>query len=339
MTCRVAIIGLGMVAGLHVQAVNSLNGFEVYGVFSRDYSKTKGFAENFTSNAIAFRKFSDLCNDENVDLVLLLTPPNARLDYVEALTKAGKPLIVEKPLERNFDRAQNIVEQGKIHKSPIGVFLQHRKRPSIEALKKLIDQKRLGTIATVEVRIPWWREQHYYDQDGRGTWARDGGGVLITQAIHTLDIMLLLCGPVKEVQGLIHTSALHKLEAEDFSGALLNFESGARGTLMASTTHFPGHKEEIILNCSEATVNISGADLKVFYHNGKIESLETDSQTGSGSDPMDFSYTWHANVIGQFWTQFTKNQQIEISAESALPVQQLIDAIVRSSKLEKKVTV
>ena len=339
MTCRVAIIGLGMVAGLHVQAVNSLNGFEVYGVFSRDYSKTKGFAESFATNAIAFRKFSDLCNDENVDLVLLLTPPNARLDYVEALTKAGKPLIVEKPLERNFDRAQNIVEQGKIHKSPIGVFLQHRKRPSIEALKKLIDQKRLGTIATVEVRIPWWREQHYYDQDGRGTWARDGGGVLITQAIHTLDIMLLLCGPVKEVQGLIHTSALHKLEAEDFSGALLNFESGARGTLMASTTHFPGHKEEIILNCSEATVNISGADLKVFYHNGKIESLETDSQTGSGSDPMDFSYTWHANVIEQFWTQFTKNQQIEISAESALPVQQLIDAIVRSSKLEKKVTV
>ena len=142
MTCRVAIIGLGMVAGLHVQAVNSLNGFEVYGVFSRDYSKTKGFAESFATTAIAFRKFSDLCNDENVDLVLLLTPPNARLDYVKALTKAGKPLIVEKPLERNFDRAQNIVEQGKIHKSPIGVFLQHRKRPSIEALKKLIDQQR-----------------------------------------------------------------------------------------------------------------------------------------------------------------------------------------------------
>ena len=86
MTCRVAIVGLGMVAGLHVQAVNSLHGFEVYGVFSRDYSKTKGFAESFTTNAIAFRKFSDLCNDENVDLVLLLTPPNARLDYVEALT-------------------------------------------------------------------------------------------------------------------------------------------------------------------------------------------------------------------------------------------------------------
>ena len=146
MTCRVAIVGLGMVAGLHVQAVNSLNGFEVYGVFSRDYSKTKGFAESFATNAIAFRKFSDLCNDENVDLVLLLTPPNARLDYVEALTKAGKPLIVEKPLERNFDRAQNIVEQGKIHKSPIGIFLQHRKRPSIEALKKLIDQRRVGTI-------------------------------------------------------------------------------------------------------------------------------------------------------------------------------------------------
>ena len=339
MTCRVAIIGLGLVAGLHVQAVNSLSGFEVYGVFSRDYSKTKGFAESFATNAIAFRKFSDLCNDENVDLVLLLTPPNARLDYVEALTKAGKPLIVEKPLERNFDRAQNIVEQGKIHKSPIGVFLQHRKRPSIEALNKLIDQKRLGTIATVEVRIPWWREQHYYDQDGRGTWARDGGGVLITQAIHTLDIMLLLCGPVKEVQGLIHTSALHKLEAEDFSGALLTFESGARGTLMASTTHFPGSKEEIILNCSEATVNISGADLKIFYHDGKLEQLESGSQTGSGSDPMDFSHAWHASVLDDFWSEFTNKQKIQISAESALPVHKLIDTIINSSKLGKKVII
>ena len=272
-------------------------------------------------------------------MVLLLTPPNARLDYVEALTKSGKPLIVEKPLERNFDRAQNIVEQGKIHKSPIGVFLQHRKRPSIEALKKLIDQKRLGTIATVEVRIPWWREQHYYDQDGRGTWARDGGGVLITQAIHTLDIMLLLCGPVKEVQGLIHTSALHKLEAEDFSGALLTFESGARGTLMASTTHFPGSKEEIILNCSEATVNISGADLKIFYHDGKLEQLESGSQTGSGSDPMDFSHAWHASVLDDFWSEFTNKQKIQISAESALPVHKLIDTIINSSKLGKKVII
>ena len=339
MTCRVAIIGLGMVAGLHVQAVNSLSGFQVYGLFSRDESKTQDFAEKYAKGAKIFKQFDELCDDEEIDLVLLLTPPNARLDYVEALTKAGKPLIVEKPLERNFDRAQNIVEQGKIHKSPIGVFLQHRKRPSIEALKKLIDQKRLGTIATVEVRIPWWREQHYYDQDGRGTWARDGGGVLITQAIHTLDIMLLLCGPVKEVQGLIHTSALHKLEAEDFSGALLTFESGASGTLMASTTHFPGSKEEIILNCSEATVNISGADLTIFYHDGKLEQLESGSQTGSGSDPMDFSHAWHASVLDDFWSEFTNKQKIQISAESALPVHKLIDTIINSSKLGKKVII
>ena len=81
----------------------------------------------------------------------------------------------------------------------------------------------MGTIATVEVRIPWWREQHYYDQDGRGTWARDGGGVLITQAIHTLDIMLLLCGPVKEVHGMDPYISLHKLEAEDFFRSLIKF--------------------------------------------------------------------------------------------------------------------
>ena len=339
MTCRVAIIGLGMVARLHIQAVNSLSGFLVYGLFSRDESKTQDFAEKYAKDAKIFKQFDELCDDEEIDLVLLLTPPNARLDYIKALTKVGKPVIVEKPLERDFERAFKVVEQGKTHKIPIGVFLQHRKRPSIEILKNLIDKKQIGDVSTVEVRIPWWREQTYYDQEGRGTFERDGGGVLITQAIHTLDIMLLLCGPVKEVHGMVHTSSFHQLEAEDFSGALLNFESGARGTLMASTTHFPGHKEEIILNCSEATVNISGADLKVFYRNGKIESLETDSQTGSGSDPMDFSYTWHANVIKQFWTQFTKNQQIEISAESALPVQRLIDAIVKSSKLEKKVTV
>mgnify|MGYP001158932512 FL=1 len=339
MTCRVAIIGLGMVAKLHVQAINSLNGFEVYGLFSRDYLKTQDFAKNFATKAKTFKKFEDLCGDESIDLVLLLTPPNARFDYVHALAKVGKPVIVEKPLERNFERSQNIVEQGKIHRSPIGVFLQHRKRPSIEVLKTLIDEGRVGAVATVEVRIPWWRGQDYYDQDGRGTLSRDGGGVLITQAIHTLDIMLLLCGPVKEVQGMIYTSSLHKLEAEDFSGALLNFQSGARGTLMASTTHFPGFKEEIILNCSKATVNINGADLKIFYHDGKIEHLESGSQTGSGSDPMDFSYAWHAGVLDQFWNEFTSKQEIQISAESALPVHRLIDAIIHSSELGKKVTI
>jgi predicted dehydrogenase len=138
---------------------------------------------------------------------------------------------------------------------------------------------------------------------------------------------------------MIHTSSLHKLEAEDFSGALLNFKSGARGTLMASTTHYPGSKEEIILNCSEATVNISGDDLKIFYHDGKLEHLESSSQTGSGSDPMDFSHTWHASVLDDFWSKFTTKQKIQISAESALPVHKLIDTIINSSKLGKKVII
>ena len=105
MTCRVAIIGLGMVARLHIQAVNSLSGFQVYGLFSRDESKTQDFAEKYAKDAKIFKQFDELCDDEEIDLVLLLTPPNARLDYIKALTKVGKPVIVEKPLERDFERA------------------------------------------------------------------------------------------------------------------------------------------------------------------------------------------------------------------------------------------
>ena len=169
-------------------------------------------------------------------MVILITPPNQRLELVKEFSKAGKNILMEKPIERSTKQAEEIVNICEKDNVKLGIVFQHRFRESSIKLKKLIEENAFGSIYSVQVNIPWWRDQSYYDEPGRGTYERDGGGVLISQAIHTLDLMLSIIGQVEEVQAIAKTTSFHKMESEDFVAAGLKFKNGAVGSLMASTT-------------------------------------------------------------------------------------------------------
>ena len=160
---------------------------------------------------------------------MILTPPNTHLELVERFAAAGKHILLEKPLERSTERALRLVEAAEAAGVKLGVVFQHRFREASEHLRQLLRQRALGELAVVNVSCPWWRPQSYYDEPGRGTLARDGGGVLITQAIHTLDLTLSLAGPVAEVAAITGTTGLHRMETEDFAGGGLRFANGALG--------------------------------------------------------------------------------------------------------------
>ena len=236
---RCAIIGLGMAAAPHAKSLADLRDrVEVAAAYSPTAARRDAFAARFGLPVTA--DVDGIVDDPSIDYAVLLTPPNARIDLVRRLAAAGKHILMEKPVERTTVAAEEVVATAERAGVTLGIVLQHRFRAVAERLADRLASGALGTIAAVHIVVPWWRPQGYYDEPGRGTHARDGGGVLISQAIHTLDLVLSLAGPVDEVVAVAGTTPLHRMEAEDFVAAGIRFENGAFGSLMATTAFFPG---------------------------------------------------------------------------------------------------
>jgi len=202
---RIAIVGLGMAVTPHARSLVDLGErVEVAYAFSRSEARRRAFNQRFD-----FPLSDDLeriAGDDAVTAVMILTPPDTHLELVQRFAAAGKHILLEKPLERSTERAEAVVRAAAAAGVRLGVVFQHRFREASQALRARLEQGGLGTLAAANVICPWWRPQSYYDEPGRGTLARDGGGVLITQAIHTLDLLLSLTGPVAEVAAICGTT-------------------------------------------------------------------------------------------------------------------------------------
>jgi predicted dehydrogenase len=335
---RVAIIGLGMAVRPHARSLLDLaDRVEVAHAFSRSEERRRAFAAKFR-----FPLTGDLrriLDDRSVQAVLLLTPPNTHLELVETFAAAGKHILLEKPLERSNARARRLVEAAEAAGVSLGVVLQYRFRAASEHLRGLIAAGALGELAAVHVTCPWWRPQGYYDQPGRGTLERDGGGVLITQAIHTLDLMLSLAGPVAEVAAIAGTTALHRMETEDFVGAGLRFANGAPGALMATTAAYPGMPERIELIGTKATAVLAAGLVTTQYQDGRTERAGEEQSTGGGADPMDFPHDAHRALIADFLDAIGQGHSPRVSGREGLKVHRFIDALLQSSSEKRVVAV
>jgi UDP-N-acetyl-2-amino-2-deoxyglucuronate dehydrogenase len=335
---RIALIGLGMAVTPHARSLLDLGDrVQVVHAFSRSERRRDAFAEHFD-----FPLTGDLeriAADASVEAVMILTPPNTHLELVRRFAAAGKHILLEKPLERSTARAEELVGAADAAGVKLGVVFQHRFRVASEHLRELIEDGGLGELAAVNVQCPWWRPQSYYDEPGRGTLERDGGGVLITQAIHTLDLMLSLAGPVAEVAAICGTSRLHRMECEDFAGAGLRFANGALGALMATTAEYPGWPERIELVGTKGTAVLAAGVVSVRYLDGREERVGEEQSTGGGADPMAFPHDAHLGVLADFLDAVEQDRPPRASGREALAVHRLIDAVLRSSAERRTVAV
>jgi predicted dehydrogenase len=277
--------------------------------------------------------------DPDIDAVLILTPPNARAELVRTFARSGKHILMEKPVERTTPAAETIVAECAAAGVTLGVVFQQRFRDGARMLSALLATGALGAVGAVRVSIPWWRPQSYYDEPGRGTLARDGGGVLLSQAIHALDLLISLAGPVAEVQALAATTRLHRMETEDFAAAALSFASGVPGSLVASTAAFPGASDEISLDCERASASLASGVLTIRWRDGRVERHGEETGTGGGADPMAFSHASHKALILDFIEAITSGRQPAITGREALRVHRLIDALLASSAAKRVVSV
>lgn len=327
---RLAVIGLGMATKPHLDALAELNGqVAVSGVFNRSPAKALAVRDRY--GFAVFDSLERIAADPDTNGVIIATPPNQRAEIVAQMAAAGKHILMEKPVERTLAAAQGIVEHCEAAQITLGIVFQHRFRQGAERLRDLVATGELGDIGLVRAEIPWWRDQAYYDVPGRGTFARDGGGVLISQAIHVLDLMLSLTGPAHLVQSLTSTTRLHRMEAEDFATAGIRFSSGAIGSVVATTATYPGEVERLVLDGTLATATLTGGHLRVTWRDGRQEELGETAGTGGGADPMAFPCDWHRDLIGDFAQSIAAGKKPRITGREALRVHALIDAMTRSA--------
>src|SRR5690606_33415810 len=211
---------------------------------------------------------------------------------------------------------------------------QHRFRPAGMKLAELLSEGELGRIVGCSTIIRLWRPQGYYDEPGRGTFARDGGGVLISQGIHTLDLMLSLAGAVEEVTGFATTTPVHRMETEDMVCAAARFANGAFGTIDATTAAYPGFAEEIVLTCEKGTARLAGTELAVQFHDGRKVTIEADkSAGGTGADPMAFPHDYHRAVMADFVSAIRDGREPKVTGVEARKVHRLIVALIGTGRL------
>ena len=329
---RIALIGLGMAVTPHAKSMVDLKDrVEVVHAFSPSEARRKAFGEKFPFPLCA--SLDEILADKTVDCVEILTPPNTHLELVKKCAAAGKHILLEKPLEITTARSLELVEAAEKAGVTLGVMLQHRFRPAGMKLREMLRAGELGTIVNCSTVIRLWRPQSYYDVEGRGTLARDGGGVLVTQGIHTLDLMLSLAGPIAEVRGYATTSSVHRMETEDMAVAAVKFQNGALGTIDATTAAYPGFAERIEIIGEKATASLVGSDLVVSHHDGRVTEVKTEyGAGGTGADPMAFPNDWHRSVIADFLDALDAKRAPMISGREALKVHRLIDALLEAGK-------
>jgi predicted dehydrogenase len=340
-----ALIGLGMVADTHVQAITGLNGkVRLKGVFARGQQVAKEYAIKATSitgyHCSAYSSIEAVANDPELDFVIIATPPNARIELIKLFAEAKLPILLEKPIERTTAAAVEVVEICEAHNVLLGMVFQHRARIASITLQNIIESGELGELGLVNIEAPLWRSQSYYDEPGRGSYERDGGGVLLSQAIHTMDLALSMTGDITEVQALSRTTRFHEMESEDFVTAGLTFANGATGNLLATTANYPSKPECITLHFDHAVARLERAKLHLFWRDGKIEIFGEDELPVEGmNSPMDFKSTWHGGIIADFANAITNGTAPMVSGREGLKVHRLIDALVASSEQKKAIAV
>jgi predicted dehydrogenase len=323
----IALVGLGPGAQPHLRSLHDLRDGVVlrHAVTRRPAMADLG---PFQGQLAVHDDLDAALADPAVQGVILATPPATHLELAQRCFARGRHVLLEKPLDTTLERAQAIVDRARDSGCRLGVVLQFRFKPGAVALQEALVSGRLGRVQAASVRVPWWRPQSYYDQASRGTLARDGGGVLLTQAIHMIDLFRALVGVRSVDAAQVHRTGLHAMETEDHAQALLTLGNGAPGHLMATTAMLPGWPETIEVIGTRGSAVLQGGALQLQTLDGERLDIACEGGTGSGANIMDFSHDAHRAVLQDFVGAARQGHAPRVNGEDALATQRLIAQVL-----------
>lgn len=345
MSIGFGIIGTGTIAKFHALAIGAIPHAHVAGCFNHTPDKANAFAGEHGGRACT--SLDDLLALPDLQVVTICTPSGAHLEPAIAAAKAGKHVIVEKPLEITLDRCDEIIRTCDEMGVRLATIFPSRFSPANLALKQAIEQGRFGRLTLGDTYVKWWRSQEYYDSGGwRGTWQLDGGGAFMNQAIHNVDLLSWLMGDVTDVCGMTATLAHERIEVEDVGSAVVKFASGAIGTLQASTSVYPGllKRTEIHGTTGSAIVEQDHILLWEFAEKRSedadiLATLGKSSETSGGAaDPKAISFAGHQRQFEDFLKALASGSEPVVDGREGRKSVEIILAIYESSRTGRRVS-
>jgi predicted dehydrogenase len=295
------IVGCGMIANFHAKAIEEIRGAKLVACHDSYAPAAARLAES--TSCQAYEHLKGLLADDRVNVITICTPSGAHLEPAIAAARAGKHVIVEKPLEVTVARCDRIIRECEAHGVVLSTIFPSRFHESSQLIKKAIDQGRFGRLTLGDAYVKWYRTQQYYDSGAwRGTWKLDGGGALMNQAIHSVDLLTWLMGPVESILAQTATLAHENIEVEDVATANLRFVNGALGVIEASTAAYPGYLKRIEIHGSDGSAVLEEEDIKTwdFRRATKFDEalkarMAGRTKTGGGAaDPAAIGHHGHA---------------------------------------------
>ncbi len=339
MAIHVGILGGGNISETHARAASELEGVKVAAVAGANADKVRRLGERF--GAAVYADADALVRHRPLDVVLIGSPSGLHAQQGIAAARQGLHVLTEKPIDVTVERGQELVAECEKARVKLGVFFQDRYTPDFVALKRAIDEGALGRPLLASVRVKWWRPPEYYSQSRwRGTRELDGGGALINQGIHTIDLLLWLLGDVRRVFSRSAT-ALHKIDAEDTMVATLEFASGALATYEATTAAYPGYPRQVELTGEGGTVvvqhdRILRADLRT--PRPELVGREAGT-TASASSPVVSDVRGHRAALEDFLRAIRDGSEPRCSGREGLRSLVLVEAMYLSARTQAPVTV
>jgi UDP-N-acetyl-2-amino-2-deoxyglucuronate dehydrogenase len=342
------IIGCGMISRFHAKAISEIRGAELIGCFDN----AKGAAEKYAAefNCKPYTDINEMLKNPEIKIVTICTPSGAHMDPALLAAKAGKHVVVEKPLEVTLKRCDAIIKACKAANVKLCTIFPSRFSPANIALKEAIQEKRFGRLTLGDTYVKWYRDQKYYDQGGwRGTFAMDGGGSYMNQGIHNVDLLYWLMGEVDEVTAFTATLGHERIEVEDVGVAAVKFKNGALGVIEATTTAFPGLLKKVEIHGTKGSAVIEQDDVvewKFAASSPKDRAVrdklmrkddDDDLMTGGAADPKAISHIGHREQLKDFIKSIETGRKPLVDGDEGRKSVEIILAIYKSAWTNKPV--
>ncbi|MGD1276524.1 MAG: Gfo/Idh/MocA family oxidoreductase [Tepidisphaeraceae bacterium] len=336
---RCAVIGTGMIGEWHVRMIPQLPHCRLVAVCDNDPNRTKAAMEKCNVTAPVYGDMEEMFAKEQIDSVHLCTPSGQHLEQAQLAMRQGKNVIVEKPMEIHPDRVDQMVQAARKYGVKLAGIFQNRWNPANRAIRDAVAQGRFGRLAWAGSFTPWYRPDKYYQAGGwRGTWKLDGGGAVMNQGVHQLDLMQWIVGPVKTVCAFASSRIHASIEVEDTLSCALQFENGAFGSYLATTAMFPGSPTRLEVGGEFGTA-ISENGLKRFEFKEEqpqdkplLEQLSPAlaKNSGGGKNPTDVTQDLHGQNLLHIYQAWENGQEAETSGPESRKAVAIVHAMYRS---------
>ncbi|HEY1068806.1 MAG TPA: Gfo/Idh/MocA family oxidoreductase [Pirellulales bacterium] len=333
------VVGCGMIARFHARAIEALPNAKLVAAFDRSQERVEKFAAEFGCRA--YHDMDEFLRDAELQIVTVCTPSGAHLEPAVAAAEAGKHVVVEKPLEITLERCDKIINACDKAGVKLAAIFPSRFHSGPKALKEAAAAGRFGKLTLGDATVKWWRTQQYYDSGAwRGTWELDGGGCLMNQGIHSLDLLLWLMGPVREVAAFTDLLGHERIAVEDVAVAAVRFESGAVGVIEGSTATYPGYLKKIEISGLKGSAVVEEEDvIKWDFAEAApgdaaiLERMAARKSTGGGaSDPSAIGFHGHRDIFAALLHSLDTGAPLEVDGREGRKAVELILAIYQSAE-------